>query len=153
MPKRSLLTYYFRRAAIDGMTDPYFLEVIVNPDVLDFERPFVVAHEWAHLAGYSNEAEANFLAWLTCIKGRLGSAVQRLARRIRACARALCRGAIARPQRRSTRGRARICRRWRRGTRDRRRWCAAPRDGVYDEYSQGQQGERRDRELRRGASD
>jgi hypothetical protein len=71
VPKRSLLTYYFRRAGIDGMTDPYFLEVIVNPDVLDFERPFVVAHEWAHLAGYSNEAEANFLAWLTCIKGNL----------------------------------------------------------------------------------
>lgn len=69
IPKRSLLTYYFRRAGIDGMTDPYFLEVIVNPDVLDVERPFVVAHEWAHLAGYSNEAEANFLGWLTCIKG------------------------------------------------------------------------------------
>ena len=69
VPKRSLLTYYFRRAGIDGMTDPYFLEVIINPDVLDFERAFVVAHEWAHLAGYSNEAEANFLAWLTCIKG------------------------------------------------------------------------------------
>lgn len=69
VPKRSLLNYYFRRAAIDGMTDPYFLEIIVNPDVLEFERPFVVAHEWAHLAGYANEAEANFLAWLTCVRG------------------------------------------------------------------------------------
>ncbi len=67
--KRSLLNYYFRRAAIDGMTDPYFLEIIVNPDVLEVERPFVVAHEWAHLAGYANEAEANFLAWLTCVRG------------------------------------------------------------------------------------
>ena len=69
VPKRSLLNYYFRRAAIDGMTDPYFLEIIVNPDVLEFERPFVIAHEWAHLAGYANEAEANFLAWLTCVRG------------------------------------------------------------------------------------
>jgi hypothetical protein len=69
VPKRSLLTYYFHRAAIDGMTDPYFLEIIVDPDVLEFERPFVIAHEWAHLAGYANEAEANFLAWLTCIRG------------------------------------------------------------------------------------
>jgi hypothetical protein len=68
--KRSLLNYYFRRAAIDGMTDPYFLEIIVNPDVLSFERPFVIAHEWAHLAGYANEAEANFLAWLTCVRGK-----------------------------------------------------------------------------------
>jgi hypothetical protein len=70
VPKRSLLNYYFRRAAIDGMTDPYFLEIIVNPDVLEFERPFVIAHEWAHLAGYANEAEANFLAWLTCVRGK-----------------------------------------------------------------------------------
>jgi hypothetical protein len=23
-------------------------------------RPFVAAHEWSHLAGYANEAEANF---------------------------------------------------------------------------------------------
>jgi hypothetical protein len=69
VPKRSLLNYYFRRAAIDGMTDPYFLEIIVNPDVLEFERPVVIAHEWAHLAGYANEAEANFLGWLTCVRG------------------------------------------------------------------------------------
>ena len=68
-PKRSLLTYYFRRAAIDGMTDPFFLEIIVNPDVLEFERPFVIAHEWGHLAGYANESEANFVAWLTCVRG------------------------------------------------------------------------------------
>jgi hypothetical protein len=69
IPKRSLLTLYFRRAAIDGMTDPFFLEIIVNTDILEFERPFVVAHEWAHLAGYANEAEANFVAWLTCVRG------------------------------------------------------------------------------------
>jgi hypothetical protein len=69
VPKRSLLTLYFRRAAIDGMTDPVFLEIIINPDVLDIERPMVVAHEWGHLAGYANEAEANFIAWLTCMRG------------------------------------------------------------------------------------
>ena len=51
------------------MTDPFFLEVIVNPDVLPIERPFVVAHEWAHLAGYADESEANFVAWLTCAHG------------------------------------------------------------------------------------
>lgn len=69
VPKRSLLTLYFRRAAIDGMTDPLFLEIIVNPDALDIERPFVLSHEWAHLAGYANESEANFVAWLTCVRG------------------------------------------------------------------------------------
>jgi hypothetical protein len=68
-PKRSLLGWYFRAAAIDGMTDPFFLEIIVNPDLLDVERPFVLAHEWAHLAGFASESEANFVAWLTCIGG------------------------------------------------------------------------------------
>jgi Protein of unknown function (DUF3810) len=67
-PKRSLLTWYFRKAAFDGMTDPWFLEVIVNPDVLPFERPFVLAHEWAHLAGYSDESEANFIALIACVR-------------------------------------------------------------------------------------
>ncbi len=69
VPKRSLVSYYFRRAGIDGMTDPYFLEIIVNPEVLPFERPFIVAHEWAHLAGYASEEEASFVSWLTCIRG------------------------------------------------------------------------------------
>lgn len=69
LPKHSLLAWYFRRAAIDGMTDPIFLEIILNPDVLPIERPFVLAHEWAHLAGYADESEANFLAWLACLRG------------------------------------------------------------------------------------
>lgn len=69
VPKRSLLLLYFRRAAIDGMTNPFFLEIIVNTDLLDIERPFVIAHEWAHLAGYADESEANFVAWLTCLRG------------------------------------------------------------------------------------
>ena len=69
IPKRSLLERYFRAAAIDGMTNPFFLEIILNPDTLPFERPFVLTHEWAHLAGYANEAEANFVAWLACTQG------------------------------------------------------------------------------------
>jgi hypothetical protein len=68
-PKRSLLGFYFRKAAIDGMTDPVFLEVILNPELLQVEEPEVLMHEWAHLAGYADESEANFLAWLACLRG------------------------------------------------------------------------------------
>jgi hypothetical protein len=68
-PKRTFLTAYFVRAGIDGMTDPFFLEVLVNDRVLPFERPSVVAHEWAHLAGFAHEAEAGFLGWLTTMNG------------------------------------------------------------------------------------
>ncbi|MGH9255436.1 MAG: DUF3810 family protein, partial [Vicinamibacterales bacterium] len=65
--KRSLLGPYFRWTSVDGMINPFGLEVLVNPDLLPFERPFVAAHEWAHLAGYADESEASFVGWLTCL--------------------------------------------------------------------------------------
>ena len=68
-PKSSVLGWYFRQAAIDGMIDPFFLEILINQEVLPFERPYVVAHEWAHLAGYADEAEASFVGWLICQTG------------------------------------------------------------------------------------
>lgn len=68
-PKRTLLDGYFRRAGVAGMTDPYFLETLVATDLLAFERPMVVAHEWSHLAGLADEGEANFAGWLTCLRG------------------------------------------------------------------------------------
>jgi hypothetical protein len=68
-PKTSLLSPYFRWASIDGLINPLGLEVIVNPDVLAIERPFVVAHEWGHLAGWAHESEASYVAWLTCLGG------------------------------------------------------------------------------------
>lgn len=67
-PKRSLLDPYFQRAAVEGMTDPLFLETLVQSGLLPVERPFVVAHEWSHLAGYADEGEANFVGWLTCLR-------------------------------------------------------------------------------------
>jgi hypothetical protein len=68
-PKHTVFEWYFRRAGVDGMTDPYFLETLVSSSVLPFERPFVVAHEWSHLAGITDEGEANFTAWLSCVRG------------------------------------------------------------------------------------
>jgi hypothetical protein len=68
-PKRTLLDGYFRAASVDGMTDPYFLETMAQSALLPVERPMVVAHEWAHLAGYADEGEANFVGWLTCLHG------------------------------------------------------------------------------------
>jgi hypothetical protein len=65
-PKPTLLGPYFRWAAIAGMTNPFALEVLPSPDTLPFERHAVVAHEWAHLAGFAHEAEASFVAWLMC---------------------------------------------------------------------------------------
>ena len=69
--KRTLLGPYFRWTSVDGMVNPFGLEVLANPDLLPYERPFVAAHEWAHLAGYADESEANFVGWLTCIRASL----------------------------------------------------------------------------------
>ena len=68
-PKRSLIDWYFQRAGVAGMTDPLFLETLVAGDLLPFERPMIIAHEWAHLAGLANEGEANLAGWLTCARG------------------------------------------------------------------------------------
>jgi hypothetical protein len=72
--KRSIVGPYFRWASVDGMIDPFALEVLANPDLVPFERPFVAGHEWAHLAGYADESEASFVGWLTCM--RAGAAAQ-----------------------------------------------------------------------------
>ena len=60
---------YFRRAGVSGMTDPYFLETLVASDLLPFERPFVVAHEWGHLAGIADEGDANFARLADLLRG------------------------------------------------------------------------------------
>ena len=68
VPKRTLLDPYFRAAGIDGMTDPFFLETLVVRGLLPVEEPFVIAHEWSHLAGFTDEGEANFVGWLACLR-------------------------------------------------------------------------------------
>jgi len=66
--KSTLFGVFFRWTAVDGMVNPFGLEVLANPDLLPFERPFVAAHEWAHLAGFADEAEASFVGWLTAVR-------------------------------------------------------------------------------------
>jgi hypothetical protein len=51
------------------MINPFGLEVLVNPDLVPIERPFVVAHEWGHLAGWARESEASLVGWTTCMEG------------------------------------------------------------------------------------
>jgi hypothetical protein len=71
--KRTMVGPYLRWASIDGLINPFGLEVLANPDLLPFERPFIAAHEWAHLAGYADEAEASFVGWLACVRADAGS--------------------------------------------------------------------------------
>lgn len=68
-PKYTIFTPFFTRAGVTGMVDPFALESLVHPDLLPFERPAVLAHEWAHLAGYADEAEASAIGWSACMLG------------------------------------------------------------------------------------
>jgi hypothetical protein len=71
IPKKTLLDRYLGATGVDGFTNPFGHEVLLNSDLLAFEKPFTLAHEWAHLAGYADESEANFVAFLTCVRSEL----------------------------------------------------------------------------------
>lgn len=67
-PRHTVVDRYFRWAGIDGLTNPFGLEVILNSRLLPVERPYVLAHEWAHLAGFADESDASFVAWMAGVR-------------------------------------------------------------------------------------
>jgi len=69
LPKPTWLGWYFERAAVAGMTNPLGLEVYITPGALPFERPAILAHEWAHLAGFADESDAGLVGWVICQRG------------------------------------------------------------------------------------
>lgn len=68
VPKTSLLIPYLRASGLAGFTNPFGHEVILDPELLPFEKPYTLAHEWAHLAGFADESEASFIGLLTCLR-------------------------------------------------------------------------------------
>jgi hypothetical protein len=53
---------WFNAAGIDGIFNPIAHEPIISNSVLNIERPFVIAHELAHVRGYPDEGDANVIA-------------------------------------------------------------------------------------------
>jgi hypothetical protein len=45
---------------------PFFAEAQLNADLPEVQYPFTYAHEFSHLLGVSNEAEANYWAYRVC---------------------------------------------------------------------------------------
>lgn len=68
VPKTSLLNFYLRAAGIEGFINPFGHEVILDSEIFPFEKPFLLAHEWAHLAGFADESEASFVGLLACLR-------------------------------------------------------------------------------------
>jgi len=67
-PKFSLLSPYYRAAGVSGQLAPFFLETLLNPDITGPERPAILGHEWAHLAGFASESDASFVGLLAAMR-------------------------------------------------------------------------------------
>ena len=67
-PKTSIFSPFFRASSVSGMLAPFFLETLLNPDLTGPERPYVLAHEWAHLSGYAPEDDASFVGLLAALR-------------------------------------------------------------------------------------
>lgn len=67
-PKPTLADPFMDATGTSGYLNPLALDVHLAGDLLWFERPFALAHEWSHAAGYAREDEANFLAIVSCTR-------------------------------------------------------------------------------------
>ena len=65
-PKRLAFNRLYSAVGVLGFIGPFFDELQVNHDVEPLEYPFIYAHEYSHVLGVSNEAEANFWAFECC---------------------------------------------------------------------------------------
>ena len=72
-PKNFIFTPLYNKVGVLGSMGPFFAEAQLNADLLDVQYPFTYAHEFSHLLGISNEAEANYWAYRACTESDLSS--------------------------------------------------------------------------------
>jgi hypothetical protein len=68
VPKTTLLQPYYDAAGIGGQYSPFAFETLLNASFLPFELPRALAHEWAHVAGFTDEGDANYIGTLACLR-------------------------------------------------------------------------------------
>lgn len=64
--KKPVINSLFSAVSVTGYMGPFFYEAQVNSDVSEVEYPYVMAHELAHLAGVTSEAEASYWGFVFC---------------------------------------------------------------------------------------
>jgi hypothetical protein len=69
-PKPTIADPFMVATGTSGFVNPFTLNVAMASDLLWFERPFDLAHEWTHDAAYAREDEANYFAIVTCLRSR-----------------------------------------------------------------------------------
>ena len=70
-PKKFIFTPLYSKVGVLGSMGPFFSEAQLNADLPEVQYPFTYAHEFSHLLGVSNEAEANYWAYRACTESDL----------------------------------------------------------------------------------
>ena len=65
-PKDFIFTPIYSKVGVLGSMGPFFAEDQLNADLPEVQYPFTYAHEFSHLLGVRNEAEANYWAYRAC---------------------------------------------------------------------------------------
>lgn len=66
-PKYLIFPELLSYQQISGVYSFYTIEANYNSDMVDYQQPFTMCHELAHLKGVMREEEASFVAYLACI--------------------------------------------------------------------------------------
>lgn len=67
-PKPVYFSRMMSRMEITGIFIPFTMEANVNVDISDYSIASTMCHELAHLHGFIREDEANYIAYLACVK-------------------------------------------------------------------------------------
>jgi len=65
-PKKMVYSSIIAKLGLSGYFGPFFNEVNLNTKILPMDYPFALAHEVAHKAGITSEAEANLVSYVIC---------------------------------------------------------------------------------------
>jgi len=66
--KPTVVQPFFTMSGTSGFTDPWTHEVNLDASAFFYERPMYYTHEWAHIAGFNDESEANFISAIACTR-------------------------------------------------------------------------------------
>lgn len=67
-PKKLIVSELLSYQGLSGIYLPFTVEANYNGDMIPYNMPFTACHELSHLRGFMQEDEANFIAFLACIR-------------------------------------------------------------------------------------
>jgi hypothetical protein len=68
IPKTTVADRLYEMAGVGGQYDPWTFETLLIATFLPFEWPRALAHEWAHVAGFTDEGDANVIGSIACLR-------------------------------------------------------------------------------------